>query len=157
MVLAPISLLTYKRLFLQKEPSILSTLHMLQEFVRYRALHSGLGMAWIVLSAFFVIAFPTVSSAMTSYTPTTSPYIKDREEKWLPVDTVQHVDYMVYDAQRVPYLNSNGSLPIAHMDVNASVAYPTYNYDNVVAYNASRFPGFSGSCHIFYSVFEILC
>jgi hypothetical protein len=105
MTLAPIAIPTYKRMFLQSEPTLLSTLSLIRDFIRYRALKSKLGMCWIVFSMLFIISFPTISGAMTSYSQNTLPFILDSEGKYVPYGSINTVDYVIYDAKRIPGLD----------------------------------------------------
>jgi hypothetical protein len=58
-------------------------------------------MVWMVVSALFVIAFPTISSAMTSYTANTRPYIEGYDKSMLVYADFYPVDYVLHDAHRI--------------------------------------------------------
>lgn len=76
-LISPISLSTYKRAFLKKEQSVSSIFGQINDFTQYRSLQSKVGMVWIIAGALLVLAFPTITSAMTSYTNITSAFIMD--------------------------------------------------------------------------------
>ena len=100
MAISPISLPTYKNVFLSGKPSMGSTFRLGRDFIRYQALHSKAGTTWIIISALFVIAFPTISSTMTSYTSNTEPYIQGYDGSMLQFGEFNIIDYVIHDGFR---------------------------------------------------------
>jgi hypothetical protein len=92
-------------MFMEPELGLRSTFCLLWDFIKYRPLHSKLGMIWIILTSIFIILFPTFTSAMTSYTPSISPFVKNTEGGLTPYDTVAEVIYVIHDADRLVGLN----------------------------------------------------
>src|ERR1700710_912202 len=101
MAITTITLATYKRVFLTYEPSFRSLICLCRDFVRYKALDSKIGTAWMAISALFLISFPTITSAMTSYTPNTAPYVIGYDQNMFDFKSLQIVDYVIHDAHRI--------------------------------------------------------
>jgi hypothetical protein len=101
MAVSPITFGTYKTVFIQPNPSLRSTLGLIHEFTTYRALRSKLVMTWIGLSAIFIVAFPTITSAMTAYTANVEAFVHDRSSSMIPFSAFRSVIYIVHDGERV--------------------------------------------------------
>jgi hypothetical protein len=63
-------------------------------------------MAWIFGNALFIISFPVLSSAMTSYTPNVAAYIQDYNGNYIKAQDFLMVEYVVQDGSRAG-LNGN--------------------------------------------------
>lgn len=106
MTLAPVALPVYKRVFMEPELGLRSTFCLLWDFFRYRPLASPLGMLWIILTSIFIAIFPTWTSAMTSYTPSISPFVKNAAQFLVPYDSaIQAISYVIRDGDRLANLN----------------------------------------------------
>ncbi|KAF2434612.1 hypothetical protein EJ08DRAFT_627574 [Tothia fuscella] len=102
MEVTPISFATYKIIFLREGPTFWSTIRLLREFVRYRALNSKVAMTWMILSASFIVAFPTLASAMSGYSGNSIAFVPDQSTNdYLLWSDFQQVDYIVHDGERV--------------------------------------------------------
>lgn len=56
---------------------------------------------WIILSTLFIVAFPTLASAMTGYAPVTNPFLKGQDGQLIPFTSYRQVRYIIHDADRV--------------------------------------------------------
>ncbi|RYC58451.1 hypothetical protein CHU98_g7765 [Xylaria longipes] len=88
-------------LFLHDGPSFLSICRLLQNFVRYRGLRSKLSTAWILLSMIFVLAWPTLISAMSGYTPETDAYAQDIDGNLVKFTEFRLLNYVIHDGWRI--------------------------------------------------------
>jgi hypothetical protein len=64
-------------------------------------------MLWITLTSIFIAIFPTWTSAMTSYTPSISPFVKNAAQNLVPYDSsaIQAITYVIRDGDRLVNLN----------------------------------------------------
>jgi hypothetical protein len=111
MLLKPVAMPIYKRLSLEQELSMRSTLGLLRDFWRYGRFSSRTGMCWIVFSASFILLWPTLSGSMTSYSPQTIPYYQTSSGDWANANTLARIDYVIWDRRLASLLNV--SLPFA--------------------------------------------
>jgi hypothetical protein len=61
---------------MQSEASFRATVRMIRDFTSRRGLKSKIAMVFMIATMIFVMAFPTLASAMTGYTGKTEPVIK---------------------------------------------------------------------------------
>jgi hypothetical protein len=57
-------------------------------------------MIWITSSALFILSFQTISSAMTSYTAITLPFVNDAGN-YIAYSSFLLVDYIINDGSRI--------------------------------------------------------
>jgi hypothetical protein len=62
-------------------------------------------MAFMVATMAFVLAFPTLASAMTGYTSIVGAYILDRQNNWIGFDKFVQVLYTAHDGNRIGQAN----------------------------------------------------
>lgn len=65
-------------------------------------------MIWIILNGLFIISFPTMSSAMTSYSQNTVAYFQGTNGDWGKMQDIIPIDYVVFDAHRIKNLTTAG-------------------------------------------------
>ncbi|ROV94215.1 hypothetical protein VSDG_05680 [Cytospora chrysosperma] len=73
---APITYRTFWTYFMQSEASFRATVRMIRDFTSRRGLGSRIAMVFMISTMIFVMAFPTLASAMTGYTAKTEAVIK---------------------------------------------------------------------------------
>ncbi|KAF2670615.1 hypothetical protein BT63DRAFT_413321 [Microthyrium microscopicum] len=105
MATSAISIPTYRTIFLHREPSVWSTLMLIEDFIRHRALSSKPAMLWMITSLLFIISYPTLSSAMTSYSPQTSPYVQSYNGDYNQATSFHPILYVIRDGSRVNMTN----------------------------------------------------
>lgn len=73
---APITYRTYWVTYLQSEASCRSIFRLIRDFTLKRQLQSKTAMVFMIATMIFVMAFPTLASAMTGYTANNVAVIK---------------------------------------------------------------------------------
>jgi hypothetical protein len=109
MEVVPIKYKTFSIIFLQNEPSVTSLYHIIRDFLFARDRISKTAMTFIVTSMTFVIAFPTLASAMTGYNGINKAYVPDEYGNFIPFSDFVEVLYVIQDGWRV---NFTGEYPI---------------------------------------------
>lgn len=84
-------------------------------FLSIKGWQHQLRMSWIILSTLFIVAFPTLVSAMTGYAPVTDPFLQGGDGQLIPFASYLSVMYIVHDADRIG-LNSPLILSNVHAD-----------------------------------------
>jgi hypothetical protein len=102
---SPISYGTYKTLFLRDSISLTGLVDLIREFSTHRPLSSSLAMTWIILSAVFVILFPTLVSAMSGYSANGHAFIRDADDNYMDYEKLFLIDYVVHNATRLNMTN----------------------------------------------------
>lgn len=105
---SPISYGTYRTLFLRDSISFTGLIDLVREFSIHRPLSSSLAMTWMILSACFVILFPTLVSAMSGYSANGHAFILDSGGNYMDYQKLFLIDYVIHNASRVnfTYLSS---------------------------------------------------
>lgn len=89
------------------ETTTMSTLGVLgKEFLAFRELSWKRLFRWLailsmLLSTFYVLAFPTLMAAMTGYITTYEPYIENYERNLIEWSKIRAVRYIIHDADRL--------------------------------------------------------
>ncbi len=73
----------------------------LRNFSFRRSWRHQLRISLIVLSTLFIVAFPTLVSAMTGYAPVTETYVTGADGQLILLTSYRSVRYIVHDADRV--------------------------------------------------------
>lgn len=94
---------TYKTLFLRDGISFSGLIDLIREFSTHRPLSSTLAMTWMILSAIFVLIFPTLISALSGYSANGHAYIKDASGNYMDYENLFLIDYVVYNASRLNF------------------------------------------------------
>lgn len=100
---SPISYGTYKTLFLRDGISFTGLIDLIREFSTHQPLMSSLAMAWIILSAIFVILFPTLISALSGYSANGHAYIFDGSGNLMDYQKLFMIDYVIHNASRLNF------------------------------------------------------
>ncbi|OTB15936.1 hypothetical protein K445DRAFT_22256 [Daldinia sp. EC12] len=161
MEFAPVTFTVFSFIFLQDEPSFLLTLGMIRAFIFNRGLKSKLAMVFMVLTMLFIIAWPTVASAMTGYTTTSQAFVPDTDKNYILLSYFKPLAYVIDNGGRVgldntyiPFL-ANGSewgkaanytggfiQDCNHMDpllnTTAEVRSAIYKYTALHGFNVSK-------------------
>lgn len=98
----PITYGSFRTIFLERSPALLSTTQIIRDFLVRKALHSKLAMYFIATTMIFALAFPTMAGAMTGYTQSLNPFVPNHENSNLVhFDQFDRVKYVIHDGQRV--------------------------------------------------------
>lgn len=100
---SPISYGTYKTLFLRDDISFTGLIDLIREFSTHRPLTSSIAMTWMILSAIFVIMFPTLISALSGYSANGHAYIFDGSGNLMDYQKLFMIDYVIHDASRLNF------------------------------------------------------
>lgn len=87
--------------FLDRQSTIFTAWDMGQAFTNQRTRRSRGAVVFIMLSILFVVAFPTLISAMTGYRFNTEPFIADTQNALIPFARFALVAYVIHDGDRV--------------------------------------------------------
>jgi hypothetical protein len=101
MATAPITYDTFFTIFLYKEVSFLSTIRTIRDFATRRGLQSKAAMTTIVMAMIYVLAWPTLASAMTGYTATSRSVVTDRQQNFIGFESFTQVAYIIHDGWRI--------------------------------------------------------
>jgi hypothetical protein len=106
MAVSSVSYGTYSTTFFHIGPNAASIYSLLRNFIFFRALGSKIAMAWIIISASFVVAFPTWVSAMTGYSGNRGAFVMDVDGNLVSFSEYRYVEYVVYDGHRVGLIDN---------------------------------------------------
>lgn len=91
---------TFEAVTLQ-DSSFVAFYKQLHSFLAVRGWRHQLRIAWIILSTLFIVAFPTLASAMTGYAPLTDAFLRAQDELLIPFTSYRQIHYIVHDADRI--------------------------------------------------------
>lgn len=84
------------------EPGTVVGVYMLaKNFASNRSLRSKMIMFWVLIATLYIIAFPTLSSAMTGYTSVMDAYLEDQTRNLVPWNLYNRIIWIVEDADRI--------------------------------------------------------
>jgi hypothetical protein len=101
MDLQPVNYQLFRTIFLENEASLPSTYRTIRGFLWQRKLRSKTAMVFMVATMVFILAFPTLTSAMSGYDANVSPYIPDDNGSFLPFEEFNMVLYVIHDGWRI--------------------------------------------------------
>lgn len=101
MVTTPVTYDTYWTVFMKDEVSAMSIFHVIRDFATNRGLRSRAAMIFMIMSMIFVLAFPTLVSAMTGYTTNREAFITDSQQNLIPFASFIPVAYIIHDGWRI--------------------------------------------------------
>jgi len=79
-----------------------------KDFASNRSLRSKMIVSWVLAATLHIVAFPTLSSAMTGYTSVMEAYLEDKSQNLIRWALFTSVSYIIVDADRIdPYFKSN--------------------------------------------------
>ncbi|PVI05304.1 hypothetical protein DM02DRAFT_668505 [Periconia macrospinosa] len=97
----PVTFHTYRTVFLQDQPLLFAIPKLLKDFVYRHRLNSKAAMACILSTLCFVLAFPTLASAMTGYTTNMKAYVPDRAGNLMSFEAFQSIHFVIHDGDRI--------------------------------------------------------
>ena len=103
MGLRPITYKTFWIIFIDSEPSIYALGSLIRDFTSRRGLVSKPAMIFILLVTSFILAFPTMISAMTAYDLNNQAYIMDRSQNMLSPTEFRPIAFIVHDGLRAGF------------------------------------------------------
>ncbi|KAI0165384.1 hypothetical protein GGR52DRAFT_106320 [Hypoxylon sp. FL1284] len=97
---SPVTYRTFWVVFLHREPTLSSILHLLRDFVSLRRLSSILAMVFMIATMIFALAFPTLVSAMSGYSSVTKAFVRVDGERLVPFSDFKILAYAIHDGFR---------------------------------------------------------
>lgn len=120
MASSPVTYATFFTIYIQKGPSLSSIIRLIHDFSSQRGLVSRSAMVFIVLTMLFVLALPTLVSAMTSYNAVTQAMVLKVDGTYEPLLQFQPLAYMIHDGWRI---NLTGDYPVPYTNYsNTSIS-----------------------------------
>lgn len=113
----PVTYQTFWTIFMQDGPSLRSIFRTFRDFIWLRGLRSKSAMFFMILTMTFVLAFPTLASAMTGYSANNQAVVKTDNVNQALFSQFRLVWYVIHDGNRV----------------NKSVQYTIGSYDDTMA------------------------
>ena len=101
MVSSPITYRTYWAIYINKEPSFTSIPRIVVDFAKRRGLPSKIAMTFMILTMVFVLAFPTLASAMTGYNANSGSFVVGYSGSLIPYSEFVPIVYVIHDGNRI--------------------------------------------------------
>jgi len=101
----PVTFATFWLAFMDTQPSLQSTILLIRDFVTKPSRQSTLSVIFLPLAMFFVIAFPTLASAMTGYSARTEAFVTDAQQNLVPLSSFILAGYTIHDGSEIGLAN----------------------------------------------------
>jgi hypothetical protein len=103
MDIQPINYRLFRTVFLENEASLPSTFNTIRGFVWQRKLRSKTAMIFMATTMIFIIAFPTLTSAMSGYDANVASYVPEdvNNPTYLPFKDFSRALYVIHDGWRI--------------------------------------------------------
>jgi hypothetical protein len=99
---APITYSSFRGIFLDAGPSLLSTCRLFRDFAFRKGFYSRIATIFMLATMTFTLAFPTLASAMTGYNGRLKAYVPDHvDANYIRFDKFESVLYVIRDGDRV--------------------------------------------------------
>ena len=96
----PVTYDTFWEFFMREEAAFIDVVRIVRDFSTRQGLRSRAAMVFIVASMIFVLAFPTLASAMTGYTQNSVAFVNETTGL-SPFSKYRPVLYVVHDGERI--------------------------------------------------------
>lgn len=100
MRVAPVSYQTFYTIFVQKDASIFGIWDLTRDFCFRLPLSSRAAMVFMVTTMIFILAFPTMTGAMTGYSNNVSGFV-EYGSSWVPFSNFTGFQFVIWDASRI--------------------------------------------------------
>ena len=97
---SPVSYGTFEAVTLQSG-SLTANLKLARDLLKNKTAQARSTVSWMIISALFVLAFPTISSAMTSYSVDIDPFVEADNGNMVAYQSFTLVRYVIHDAHRI--------------------------------------------------------
>jgi hypothetical protein len=97
----PVTYQLFRTIFIENDASILSTYRTIRSFIWQRRLRSNVAMIFMATTMLFILAFPTLISAMSGYDSNVASRVLDRENNLIPFNKYARVLYVIHDGWRI--------------------------------------------------------
>lgn len=96
---------------MQESISIMGVLGVIRDFITRRRLKSIIAMVFMVVTMLFVLAWPTIASAMTGYDSNNVAFIKVRDGSLIRFSSFVPLLYTIHDGSRIDGLTDEYLVP----------------------------------------------
>jgi len=100
-LLLQVTFSTFSAIFLHKEPTLMSLFRMSRDFTTRQRLRSKIAMIFMLVTMGYILAFPTIASAMTGYNGNVAAFIPDNSGNFVKFESFQPVLYVIHDGNRI--------------------------------------------------------
>lgn len=97
----PVTYSTFRAIFIQDGPSVESVGQLMRDFTLRQRIRSTIAMGFMILSMIFVLAFPTLASAMTGYANRVQAYVPDLDRNFIRFNQFQLISHVIHDGARI--------------------------------------------------------
>jgi hypothetical protein len=97
----PVTYQLFRTIFIENDASVLSTYRTIRSFIWQRRLRSNTAMIFMTATMIFILAFPTLISAMSGYDLNVASRIQDSENNLVPFNKYSRVLYVIHDGWRI--------------------------------------------------------
>jgi hypothetical protein len=102
MEVAPITFRSFRAVFLESGPSLVSISRLFRDFVFRKGFHSKIAAAFMLATMIFALAFPTLASAMTGYTSVVEAFVRVQQNaNYIRFSEFRPVVYIIHDGDRI--------------------------------------------------------
>jgi hypothetical protein len=96
----PITLSTYRIVFLQSESSVLAPFRLFRDFAFRRGLYSRAAMVFIITTTIWIWVFPSFASSMTGYSSNVKAYIQV-DGDYVAFGSFCRIMFVIHDGWRI--------------------------------------------------------
>src|SRR5262245_36844368 len=97
----PITYQLFRTVFFENEASLPSTFRIMKSFIWQRQLRSKTAMIFMMATMIFILAFPTLASAMSRYDANVASYMPDEDDNFIPFKSFSRILYVIHDGWRI--------------------------------------------------------
>lgn len=126
MEVQPITYQLFRTIFLENEASLPSTYGTIKSLLWQRRLRSKTAMAFIAFTMVFILAFPTIASAMSGYDANVASYLPDREGNFIPFNNFSRVLYVIHDGSRINQSEEYQIMDTGYSSPGKSAVHPAF-------------------------------
>lgn len=101
MEVAPVTFRTFRTVFLQNEALFTAIPRMVRDFTSRRPLHSTTAMVFMIMTMAFILAFPTLGSAMTGYSANVEAFVTAKNNQLVRFQEFLYAYYIIHDGSRI--------------------------------------------------------
>ncbi|KAF2728109.1 hypothetical protein EJ04DRAFT_504600 [Polyplosphaeria fusca] len=109
----PVTFSTFSAIFLHHEPTVMSLYRMSRDFATRQRLRSKIAMVFMLVTTGYILAFPTIASAMTGYNGNVAAFVPDSSGNFVKFESFQPVLYIIHDGDRINKTNDSAVTPSA--------------------------------------------
>ncbi|KAJ8106925.1 hypothetical protein OPT61_g9216 [Boeremia exigua] len=97
----PVTYQVFRTIFVENDASVLSTYRTIKSFIWQRRLRSNVAMIFMTATMIFILAFPTLVSALSGYDSNVASRIQDLDDNLVPFNDFSRLFYAIHDAHRL--------------------------------------------------------